>query len=161
MPAYTEPSDLTTLDAPTLAGELRHAIIHALPTLAQLSEELASQPRKAGGWSSKQILGHLVDSAANNLQRVVRLQIEPDLRLPGYAQAEWVAVQRYDLRPWTEVLDTWRVFNLHLAAAIEQVQPEHLGRLWHFADSEITLGFIIEDYIAHLRHHLAQLPAAG
>jgi hypothetical protein len=91
----------------------------------------------------------------------VRLQIEPELRHPGYMQEEWVNVQCYSVMPWVQTLETWRVFNRHLAHVVQHVRPEHLHHIWHDEGETKTLGFLIEDYIAHMRHHLRQLPNYG
>lgn len=155
---YTSPSDLSTLEPPKLAADLRRLVGEAYNALRHLPEPLASQPLGHSKWSPKQIIGHLIDSAANNHQRFVRLQIEPDLHMPGYKQEEWVSVQCYAVMPWLQALETWRAFNQHLAYVIHQVRPEYLGHVWHFEEGPLTLGFLIEDYIAHLRHHLKQLP---
>jgi hypothetical protein len=157
--SYTQPSDLATLVPHNLAAELRREIEAALNWLPRIPEPLVAHPMKPGGWSAKQVIGHLIDSATNNHQRFVRLQLEPELRLAGYAQESWVSIQRYDLCGWNELLETWRVFNLHLAHVVEHIDPIHLPRPWHSANGPIPLGFLIEDYIAHLRHHLLQLPA--
>jgi hypothetical protein len=50
-------------------------------------------------WSKKEILGHLIDSAANNHQRFVRAQGTPRLEFPGYEQEFWVATQAYASAP--------------------------------------------------------------
>jgi len=155
---YAQPKDPSTLVPHDLATELRREVEAALCWLPRIPDPIVSRPMKAGGWSAKQTIGHLIDSAANNHQRFVRLQIEPDLHLPGYAQESWVSVQRYDLCGWHELLETWRVLNLHLAHVIEHIDPTHLPRLWHTADGPHPLGFLVDDYIAHLRHHLQQLP---
>jgi len=155
---YTEPSDLATLEPRKLAAELRATVAQGFDVLCRLPEPLTSQPLGAGKWSAKQVVGHLIDSAANNHQRFVRLQIEPELHLPGYQQEEWVAVQCYAVMPWMQALETWRAINQHLAYVIQHVKVEHLGRLWHASEGPMPLGFLIEDYIAHLRHHLRQLP---
>jgi len=39
------------------------------PRLVDLPDEAAARQRDGGGWSPKQILGHLIDSAGNNHQR--------------------------------------------------------------------------------------------
>jgi hypothetical protein len=87
----------------------------------------------------------------------VRLSLAPTLDLPGYQQEGWVAVQHYADRQWDEVFTLWRVLNLHFVHVIAHVNKEHLGHVWRFEGKDLTLGFIIEDYIAHLRHHLRTL----
>lgn len=155
---YTTPSVLSALEPRKLAEELRDVVEGGFESLCRLPEPLTSQPLGLNKWSAKQIIGHLIDSAANNHQRFVRLQIESDLLLPGYQQEEWVAVQCYAVMPWMQALETWRVFNQHLAYVIQHVRIEHLGNVWHFDEGPLTLGFLIEDYIAHLKHHMKQLP---
>src|SRR5581483_11097823 len=66
-------------------------------------------------WSRKQILGHLIDSAANNHQRFIRMQLTPDLRFPGYEQNDWVRLNHYAKRPWKELVTLWAAYNRHLA----------------------------------------------
>jgi hypothetical protein len=158
MPTYTEPTELSELDPRVLAQTLCALVENSQSLLDAYDETSANQSLLAGGWSTKQVFGHLIDSAGNNLQRIVRLQIDPELRIPGYKQAEWVAVQRYNDRSWKDVFLLWSGLNLHLAHVVAQIPAECLGRIWFFEGGEATLGFIVEDYIAHLRHHLDRLP---
>ena len=103
--SYTEPTDLLLLEPAHLASHLRAVVENGMLTLAaRYDEASASKPPANGGWSAKQVVGHLIDSAGNNIQRAVRLSIDPELRMPGYKQAEWVAVQGYQDRPWAELL---------------------------------------------------------
>lgn len=160
---YTQPSELESLVPHKLADELRETVEAACHALGQIPQPLVSRPLGAGPsgsvkWSAKQVIGHLIDSCANNLQRFVRLQIEPEIHLPGYKQEEWVSVQRYDLLPWMQALETWRVLNMHLAHVVQHIDREHLGHVWHTDEGPLTLGFLVEDYIAHMKHHLRQLP---
>jgi hypothetical protein len=158
MPVYTEPSDPSTLDPHVLAANLRSLIVAADNFLAGVSTEAAAQPLAPGKWSIQQTVGHLIDSAGNNTQRIVRLQLAPELTLPGYQQNEWVSTQRYDLEPWNELRNLFLVINRHLSHIIEHADPTTFTHIWHFDEGDLTLGFIIEDYIAHLRHHLVCLP---
>ena len=64
-----------------------------LPGLNAIGAAETAQPRAPGKWSKREILGHLIDSAANNHQRFVRAQQSPRLEFPRYAQDDWVAVQ--------------------------------------------------------------------
>jgi hypothetical protein len=158
MPAYTQPTQLPLLDPAALAFRLRKEVASALEAeLAGYDDESASvhQDEK---WSAKQIVGHLIDSAANNLQRIVRLNTQPELTMPGYAQNEWVNVQGYSERPWNDLVTLWAALNLHVAHAMQRVEKAHLLHIWNVGEDKITLGFLMEDYIAHLRHHLDRMP---
>ncbi len=106
-------------------------------------------------------MGHLSDSAVNNLQRIVRLEtvldIEPEVRSQNYEQDEWVRAQPYANKEWVAILELWRVLNEHIAWTIRHVGRHHLQRICVFPDSHMTFGFLIEDYIAHMRYHLDAL----
>jgi hypothetical protein len=144
-----------------VADELRNEVAEAVRRLQTIPDIAASEPRAEGKWSRTEILGHLVDSAFNNLHRFVRAQLTSDLSFPGYEQDEWVARQGYRDRAWSEVIDTWRVANHHLAHAIERI-PEtaraHIVRIGDDPhDPPTTLEWWVRDYLRHLRHHLAQI----
>jgi hypothetical protein len=139
------------------ADDLKLTLAQTLPRLLALSEEQASAGR-AGKWSRKQILGHLIDSAANNHQRFVRAQQTERLVIPGYAQEAWVQLQAYGRRPWAELVTLWEAFNLHLAHVIEVTPPERLPTPCVIGEGEpVTLGWLMSDYVRHLRHHLEQI----
>ena len=142
----------------TWLEDFQSTVASAAGRLHQISESDAAQPRAEDHWSSKQIIGHLIDSAANNLQRFVRLQLSASIDLPGYDGDEWVRVQRYQERPWREIIDLWVMYNTQLASLIRDVNPEALGHIWHTPDGkDLDLEFIMRDYVVHLRHHLRQI----
>ncbi len=141
------------------AEEFRELIAATELRLRAMSETEANTARAGGKWTPKQIVGHLIDSAANNHQRFVRLQLQDSLTMPGYAQAEWVRVQHYELAPWTDVVDLWAAYNRHLGHVIYTMCTMCMGRVWmkEGTAEEYTLEFIVEDYRAHLEHHLRQI----
>lgn len=155
---YAEPSDPSRLDPETLSQQLAETIRNAVPWLVTLSDTQASPPGREGKWSAKEVIGHLTDSAVNNLSRIVRMQIGPE-RLPGYAQEAWVDLQHYREREWSQVLGLWFALNEHLVWTIARIDRLHLANQASVAGSVISLGFLIEDYIAHLQHHLVALEA--
>lgn len=106
------------LRTPTLTGALLdlEEILCLGPQLLAVGEARAGAPRAPGKWSPKQVLGHLIDSAANNTQRVVRAQIPEHLEggalhLPGYAQDAWVETQGHAERPWQQLIELWLVLT--------------------------------------------------
>jgi hypothetical protein len=158
---YSQPADPSTLDPKAIAADLRAAIARAERQLAPLTAEAAAQPLAPGKWSIQQTVGHLIDSAANNQQRLIRLQLTPELTFPGYQQDDWVRLQRYDLLPWPEVVALFLALNRHFAHTIEHADPATFTHIWPFEGKRLTLGFILADYLGHLDHHLRRLPGYG
>ena len=109
-------------------------------------------------WSAKEELGHLLDSAANNHQRIVRAQLENSPAMPGNDQAAWVSLHNYQHRDWAELIALWRALNLQLLAAAEAVPASAWTRTLTVAGSEpLTLQFLFEDYLGHMAHHLEHI----
>lgn len=143
---------------PSIASDLRRTIDAALPALQAISDADAARPRAPGKWSPKQVMGHLIDSASNNHQRFVRAQQGTELVSPAYAPDQWVDCQGYAERPWREITTLWHSYNQHLAHVIERIPAERARvRCTVGANQPVTLAFVAEDYVAHMRHHLAQV----
>ena len=137
-----------------IADELETLIESAYPRLTALTPP-ATTP--SGSWSHHQVIGHLIDSAANNHQRFVRLQVEAVLDFPPYQQNHWVSSQHYASRDWRALLELWRSYNLHLAWVMRHIPPGALRNVWRAPRGDLTLEFLMVDYVEHLRHHLASL----
>ena len=153
--------------------DFRRTIDTASPQLLKLSEAEAERPRAEEHWSSKQILGHLIDSAANNHARFVLGQLKDDLLFPGYDQDGWVKTNHYQEAGWSQLVDLWRSYNLHLVHLMARADkdkmstPCTLHTLQEIAfkavpqSEAVTLEYLMQDYVAHLKHHLNQiLPGA-
>jgi hypothetical protein len=140
-----------------MVSPLSSVLASALPRLQAIPDSVAAQKPAANKWSKKEILGHLIDSAANNHQRFVRLQLQPELSLPGYDQDNWVRLNRYQQSAWSEIVTLWSAYNRHLATVIESLDDAALEHVWHSPSGDVTLEFIATDYVRHLKHHLRQI----
>jgi DinB superfamily len=152
------------------AVDLRAAVDGAEAVLRAIDEEASGRRPAPDTWSPREVIGHLIDSASNNHRRFVMGQVQEDLQFPGYDQNVWVSVQRYREAPWANLVTLWTSFNRHLAFIIESAPDDVLLRPrgahnlpeigWHPPEGgePATLAHIVRDYIAHLRHHLAQIP---
>jgi uncharacterized damage-inducible protein DinB len=152
---------------------LRTTIDHATGALLALSDEQSRRRPAPGKWSARELIGHLIDSASNNHRRFVLAASSEDLLFDGYDQDAWVAVQRYRDEAWPDLVALWRAFNVHLAHVMSAVPASARERArdrhnlhdiaWRPMPSGLpaTLDDLMEDYVAHLRHHLGQILGAG
>jgi hypothetical protein len=109
-------------------------------------------------WSGKEELGHLLDSAANNYQRIVRAQIEEHPAMPSYDGEGWVVLQRYQEREWPALIALWIALNGQLLAAMEVASESARSRtLTIGASAPLTLQFVFDDYVDHMLHHLQHM----
>jgi len=128
--------------------------LHAAPP------SLADTPWRVGGWTRKQIVGHLCDSAANNRQRFVRASTDGTYGGPGYAQDAWVEAHGYAEKSWETLLGWWQAEHDILKAVVARIPEARMTTLCTVGDdAPVTLQFLIEDYIAHQRWHLKQVQA--
>jgi hypothetical protein len=138
-----------------VADDLDATVRDAVQWLQGLDAAAVAHRPAADRWTIKEVIGHLIDSAANNHQRFVRAQFIPELTFPAYEQNEWVACQAYNDADWPELLELWQRYNRHLAHVIRHVRPSSLGVRCTIGSYEpVTLQFLIEDYVVHLKHHL-------
>ena len=137
-----------------LAQLLRRRIEEEYPLLIAIPDSVAAE-KPASKWSRKEETGHLIDSAANNHLRFVRAALEPEYRGPGYDQDRGVALHGYQELPWPDLVELWRRYNLLLAELIQRISADKLGTQCSVgANPPVTLRFLIEDYVLHLRHHV-------
>lgn len=130
----------------------------AEPRLRAVAEEGSLIPPKGMTWSRREILGHLIDSAANNHQRFVRAQFQAEMSFPRYVGDEWVAAQGYAERPWAELLELWRWYNRHLLHVMGRIPAPALSHVCVVSEDEPSaLGDHVVDYVLHLEHHLGQI----
>ena len=160
------------VDKDRVATDLERTVEQAARSLLEIRDVDAALHPAPGKWSPKEIIGHLIDSAANNHPRFVRAQIQEDLVFPGYEQEEWVRLQKYQAVPWPALVAFWKGYNLHIAHVMATASPTERARqrsrhnLHEIAFRTVsasvpaTLEYLMRDYIVHLKHHLRQIEDA-
>ncbi|HKP84454.1 MAG TPA: DinB family protein [Blastocatellia bacterium] len=138
--------------------DFKRTISESYAQLARVSEGASAAPITPEKWSRKEVLGHLIDSASNNHQRFVRAQLDGGVTLPGYTQEAWVERQGYKDEPWADLVMLWKSYNLHLLHVVSRMPDDKLGAMCAIGNNEpVTLGFLVEDYVKHMKHHLKQI----
>ena len=141
-----------------VASELRIIAASFSEELRAAGSDAAAHRPVAGTWSPKEVLGHLIDSAANNHQRFVRAQQAEALTFPGYEQNQWVSAQGYQDADWAHLVGLWTHLNLHLADVIERIPPSKYSVPCAIGgDAAVPLEAIVIGYRNHLHHHIAQI----
>lgn len=105
-------------------------------------------------WSLKEIVGHLIDSASNNHQRFVRLQISDLLDFPPYQGEVWVNNQKHNSMNWGMLISLWYNYNLLLLNIINEIDSSKLENVWIKEEAAIPLSELIIHYFRHLELHI-------
>ena len=125
-----------------------------------LADELIVKP-SPDKWSRQEILGHLIDSAINNLKRFTDIQFsEQPYFIQSYKQNELVVVNNYNHLPIEHLIQLWQSLNQQIIYVVEQIPADKLNYKVdpQYDNHEMkTLGWIICDYVAHMEHHFKQL----
>ncbi|MDB5019572.1 MAG: metal-dependent hydrolase [Pedobacter sp.] len=125
--------------------------------IRNLGNDEICEKRFEGTWSKKEILGHLCDSAFVNLQRLIRGQVETAPRI-CYDQSKWVKVQNYEKYDVEELIMLWHSLNKHFYHIAYSIDDTALNFVCLNKEGDkLTLEFLIDDYVSHLHHHLAQI----
>ena len=128
--------------------------------LIDLPVDTITQKRNRQNRTIKQILGHLIDSAANNHQRMIRLQYNEKLIFPDYQQDNdlWIALQDYQNEDWNTIIQLWKFYNLHMIQVIKSIDQSKLTNSWqNFEDTTVTLQQMVEGYLGHIDLHLSEI----
>jgi hypothetical protein len=141
-----------------VASDLGRTVAQAKPLLARLNNEDTSVRPSPKKWCGKEILGHLMDSASNNHQRFVRAALQGSLTFPGYDQEPLVELQNFSEVDWSFLVDLWASYNRFLAHVLTTLPASAAEAVCNIGNNPpATLGWIAEDYVAHLKHHLNQI----
>ena len=105
---------IKNMDYQEIIDGINEVMNFEIPMLLSLTEEQVSVKRNSQNRTVKMLVGHLIDSASNNHQRMVRLQYAPRcghsmpntemgmLVFPDYTQDNdlWIELQDYQHEDW-------------------------------------------------------------
>lgn len=146
-------------------------IVHELTSIIkEFSAKLQAIPEDEFGakpflekWSKKEVIGHLIDSAQNNLRRFIVGQYD-STSIIVYDQNFWVKANAYQQMNKDEIILLWRLLNERIGAILLNMPSgAYSTELKTSKDSaEIhSLEWLAADYVKHMKHHLNQVLAAS
>jgi hypothetical protein len=134
------------------------AQLHEVEKLFEPVTDRAALARYAEGkWSSKEIIGHLIDSERIFAYRLLRIARGDATPLPGFDENAYTPEGHFDERPLAMLLDEFRSVRQSTSALIEGV-PSQAWERRGVADghpiSARALAYII---VGHVNHHVGVL----
>jgi hypothetical protein len=147
----------------SLVGEAKDEILalvdEALLNFKNITDEDWDAKPNPIKWSKKELLGHLIDSASNNLRRFIVAQYEQGTKIV-YDQDKWVDYQNYQEMSIDDVIALWKLLNHQVAKVISRIPQSKLDNTCDtgVGKAEVhSLVYFIEDYNVHLKYHLKQI----
>lgn len=135
-----------------IASRLEMLIDDYLAQLNNISEEQFSEKPSPVKWSRKEIIGHLIDSAQNNIRRFIVAQYEDDPAIV-YNQDKWVALINYQHMDSSVVIKLWYLLNKQIISILQNTSVEASQRTSNSGELH-TIEWLSEDYVKHMKHHI-------
>lgn len=109
-------------------------------------------------WSKKEILGHLIDSAMNNLRRFNEIQfMSTPYVVQKYEQDALVRTNRYQEKDIQDLLDLWSSLNRQVGHIMAHQDKASLAAPISVDGTAFSFEWLLIDYVDHLEHHLLQI----
>lgn len=110
-------------------------------------------------WSKKEILGHLIDSAINNIQRFTEIQtFEKPYKIKTYNPDALVKANDYQNKNNQNLYDLWLQLNEQILHIVKNQTVATLRYQLILPNGELSdLEFLITDYFDHFYYHLNQI----
>ena len=137
------------------AAQLETLINDYLPKLNLLTEDAFVYKSSPTKWSNKELIGHLIDSAQNNIRRFIVAQYEDEPTIL-YSQDKWVEINNYQQWNAEDLIQLWYLLNTQMSYILKNISAEMSQRICRSNVSN-TIEWLATDYIKHLKHHMHQV----
>jgi hypothetical protein len=141
-------------------SELLNVVEEFEKKMSAISDADFSAKPLVNKWSKKEVLGHLIDSAQNNLRRFIVGQYESNAPKITYDQDFWVNANGYQQMKKADVIASWRLINHRIAAVLENMPEANYSKTADTGKGKPELHeleWLADDYVKHMKHHLNQV----
>jgi hypothetical protein len=136
--------------------QLQKIIQERIIFLDKIPNEKFTLKKNPEKWSKKEIAGHLIDSAQNNIQRFIRGQYEVEPSI-SYNQDFWVQLNNYQESDAHNLISLLKLLNEQIIAIWENIPAEDLLRKCKIGNEIVTIEWVMNEYLVHLNYHLDQI----
>src|SRR5688500_10583693 len=136
----------------TIASELETIITTYTPALKSLTEQELIHSSSPGKWTRKEMIGHLIDSAQNNIRRFIVAQYEKEPVII-YKQDEWVKINNYRDHAGSDLIQLLILLNRQIVMIMRNTTGDMAHRTCK-TESVHDIKWLAKDYVKHLQHHL-------
>jgi hypothetical protein len=140
-------------DIESLPASLRNAV-------DGLNEAQLDTPYRPGGWTVRQVVHHVADSHMNGLTRTKLALTEANPTIKPYDEAAWalLADARLPISISLPIIDG---IHARWVRVLQSLTPEQLQRTFVHPEhgQTMTLGYQVQNYGWHSRHHVAHITA--
>src|SRR6185369_7963520 len=144
----------------SIVKELEGIVEKHVVLFSEMSDSEFSKKPLLNKWSKQEVLGHLIDSAQNNLRRFVTGQYEITPPKIYYEQDFWVQAGGYQKMSKKDVIQFWKLINDQICRVLSGMDPANYSRQADTGKQDVnlhTLQFLAEDYVKHMKHHINQI----
>lgn len=128
--------------------------------ISKSSDKELNQKASPDKWSKMEIIGHLIDSGINNIQRFTAIQIEEEpYRIEPMKQVELVKVNNYQNADIKELFNFLLSINIRVKNIMILQNDQTLAtKIELYKKGNISdLRYLMEDYVAHFEQHVNQI----
>ena len=149
----TDVIDAAIHDIESLPAALRAAV-------SGLSDQQLETPYRPGGWTVRQVVHHVADSHMNGLTRTKLALTEDNPTIKPYDEAAWaeLADARLPIDSSLTIIDG---IHRRWVQVLRSLSAEQFGRTFVHPEhgKTMTIGYQVQDYGWHSRHHVAHVTA--
>jgi hypothetical protein len=125
--------------------------------LGNLSDEQAGFRYAEGKWSIKEMMVHISDTERIMTYRALRAARNDSTLLPSFDENAFAAESFADERPFSEILNEWRLVRLSAISFFESLNELQWMRIGRFSGSELSVEGIAFLIAGHFIHHVEVL----
>lgn len=140
--------------------ELQRIVLDFTGKISSIPEKEFSAKPLPNKWSKKEVLGHLIDSAQNNMRRFICGQYESSPPHIIYEQDFWVSANAYGQAKSEDVIQMWKLINNRLCDVLNTMPSSNYDKVCNTgrtSEQLHSLEWLAEDYVKHMKHHLNQI----